>query len=178
MIVNGNIWVHYLDGSPPIKVTFEGRAASPLWTPDNQRVVFESTPLDDFRALRATPTDNSGAAAELVSSEGHFHPIGWSVDGTELIAIQEVTEIGTDWDIVKWSLAQPDDLEPVVQKSRRDGLDGAALSPDGRWPAYVTDQIDSLEIWVQSYPVPKALFMTVWRPSTRSAENSCGIRQG
>ena len=23
-----------------------------------------------------------------------------------------------------------------------------------------------------------ALFMTVWRPSTRSAENSCGIRQG
>ena len=26
--------------------------------------------------------------------------------------------------------------------------------------------------------VVKALFMTVWRPSTRSAENSCGIRQG
>ena len=24
----------------------------------------------------------------------------------------------------------------------------------------------------------KALFMTVWRPSTRSAENSYGIRQG
>ena len=24
----------------------------------------------------------------------------------------------------------------------------------------------------------RALFMTVWRPSTRSAENSCGIRQG
>ena len=25
---------------------------------------------------------------------------------------------------------------------------------------------------------PKALFMTVWRPSTRSAEHRCGIRQG
>ena len=25
--------------------------------------------------------------------------------------------------------------------------------------------------------IVKALFMTVWRPSTRSAENSCGIRQ-
>ncbi len=24
----------------------------------------------------------------------------------------------------------------------------------------------------------KALFMTVWRPSTRSAEHRCGIRQG
>ena len=28
------------------------------------------------------------------------------------------------------------------------------------------------------HPDTKALFMTVWRPSTRSAENSCGIRQG
>ena len=27
-------------------------------------------------------------------------------------------------------------------------------------------------------PAVKALFMTVWRPSTRSAEHSCGIRQG
>ena len=27
-------------------------------------------------------------------------------------------------------------------------------------------------------PGAKALFMTVWRPSTRSAENSYGIRQG
>ncbi len=26
--------------------------------------------------------------------------------------------------------------------------------------------------------VTRALFMTVWRLSTRSAENSCGIRQG
>ena len=36
---------------------------------------------------------------------------------------------------------------------------------------------------VESAPDPsmrsaKALFMTVWRPSTRSAEKSCGIRQG
>ena len=30
----------------------------------------------------------------------------------------------------------------------------------------------------QLFTPPKALFMTVWRPSTRSAENSCGIRQG
>ena len=29
-----------------------------------------------------------------------------------------------------------------------------------------------------SPPTTKALFMTVWRPSTRSAEHSCGIRQG
>ena len=34
------------------------------------------------------------------------------------------------------------------------------------------------EPMVEPDGVAKALFMTVWRPSTRSAENSCGIRQG
>ena len=32
--------------------------------------------------------------------------------------------------------------------------------------------------WGSRVGLLKALFMTVWRPSTRSAENSCGIRQG
>ena len=31
---------------------------------------------------------------------------------------------------------------------------------------------------MRPFGTTKALFMTVWRPSTRSAENSCGIRQG
>ena len=51
--------------------------------------------------------------------------------------------------------------------------------------------VDALLAWLSDDPdhqledlnrfqvyVSKALFMTVWRPSTRSAENSCGIRQG
>ena len=41
------------------------------------------------------------------------------------------------------------------------------------------DFLRPLPGWVGRYQsTPKALFMTVWRPSTRSAEHSCGIRQG
>ena len=36
----------------------------------------------------------------------------------------------------------------------------------------------SLGVGHSACSASKALFMTVWRPSTRSAENSCGIRQG
>ena len=34
-----------------------------------------------------------------------------------------------------------------------------------------------LRVSSETLGAPKALFMTVWRPSTRSAENSCGMRQ-
>ena len=38
-------------------------------------------------------------------------------------------------------------------------------------------QVFGLDIHNPVFVVSKALFMTVWRLSTRSAENSCGIRQ-
>ena len=52
-----------------------------------------------------------------------------------------------------------------------------AISPDGSQVAYVAND----GLWlrpVDQLQAIKALFMTVWRPSTRSAEHSCGIRQG
>ena len=48
-------------------------------------------------------------------------------------------------------------------------VDATAASPD-RWGRTLVLAVD--------IHTAKALFMTVWRPSTRSAENSCGMRQG
>ena len=51
----------------------------------------------------------------------------------------------------------------------------------GRRPGLSTEErarMKELEREVRELRRAKALFMTVWRPSTRSAENSCGIRQG
>ena len=57
------------------------------------------------------------------------------------------------------------------------GVDQAAPEPqdlragdEARAPVRVT--------WRAPAQAAKALFMTVWRPSTRRAEKSCGIRQG
>ena len=46
--------------------------------------------------------------------------------------------------------------------------------------ATVRGQVFAREVIIFGHVVGdlKALFMTVWRPSTRSAENSCGMRQG
>ena len=39
------------------------------------------------------------------------------------------------------------------------------------------NSLQQLENQINRLSSPRALFMTVWRLSTRSAENSCGIRQ-
>ena len=69
------------------------------------------------------------------------------------------------------------DGQPVMGgKPVADGR--AALLKQLRKPEPGKPSIKHLPVNISIEPTDKALFMTVWRPSTRSAENSCGIRQG
>src|SRR6185295_14277391 len=82
VVVSGDVWRYDLDGRPPIKLTFNGRHYSPLWTRDGQRVVTEYSGQSQ---LSAVPSDGSGGTPQPMSPTGHFHPHGWTADG-EIIA--------------------------------------------------------------------------------------------
>ncbi len=155
--VGGDVWVYDVAGRPPIKLTFDGETfpalalgsgnLSPLWTRDGQRIVYERN-SDPSRQLWAVSADGSSAVPEPVSSEGHFHPRGWSADGSELVAAQlDVPAVN----IVRWPIAEPEKLEAVVATTASEGEYGAALSPDGRWLAYASDQTGQQEIWIRPY---------------------------
>ena len=59
------IWVHDLAGSGTLqRVTFEGRNQFPVWSPDGERIAFQSTRGGDYGRLGATRRwHRSGAAA-------------------------------------------------------------------------------------------------------------------
>jgi serine/threonine-protein kinase len=146
--VAGQLWVYFLDGRPPIRLTSEGVYLSPLWSPDGQRLVAEA-PNDALYALAADGTD---AKLTRVSEAGHFHPQGWLNDGRDLLAVRfEPTP-----DIVRWPIANPADTTAVVASAASEGGPGASLSPDGRWLAYVTNQTGSQELWVRPIVGPGA----------------------
>jgi Tol biopolymer transport system component len=157
VVSDGDIWVHDLRGRPPIRLTFDGRehqAFSPLWTPDGRRLVYEQGGRTGAPGLWALPADGSERAATRASPEGHFHPHGWSADGRELIAVEYSTSAPPD--IVAISVAEPFEKRPVVQTPAHEGANGAALSSDGRWLAYVADTTGAAEIWIRPFPGPGA----------------------
>jgi serine/threonine-protein kinase len=141
-----DLWVYFVDGRPPIRLSSGGNYIAPLWSPDGKRVIAEGA-----NGLVSLAADGSEPAPVQVSMEGHFHPHGWSSDGRDLLAVK----VDIDADIVRWPLASPKEVTPVVATpSVVEGPLGASLSPDGRWLAYVSNQTGTPELWVRPYPGP------------------------
>jgi Tol biopolymer transport system component len=157
IVADGDIWVYDLRGRPPIRVTFGGRespAFSPLWTPDGRRLVYEQGTASKQPGLFSLPADGGERTPTAVSPAGHFHPHGWSRDGSELIAVDMTA--GASAGIVTFSASAPFTKRDVVQTPASEGQSGASLSPDGRWLAYAADPTRSFEIWVSPFPGPGA----------------------
>ena len=69
-------------------------------------------------------------------------------------------------------LSAAERLDLFQETATRRGVSAAVIEKDF-WACWVL-----MQLFADADLRTKALFMTVWRPSTRSAENSCGIRQG
>jgi serine/threonine-protein kinase len=160
LIVGGDLWVFDLGGRPPIKLTFGREAATPLWTKDGKRLIFETNTVDpEFQGARgqsvnsgsllSVAADGSNPALERASPEGHFHAYGWS-PADELIAVK-YGEGGRNTDIVKMSPAEKAQVLPVVQTPAPEGGSGMSLSSDSRWLAYSADTTGAFEIWVRAF---------------------------
>jgi Tol biopolymer transport system component len=146
----GDLWVQDLTGRPPIRLTFDGRESAhftPLWTPDGQRIVYESVSPSRLRVL---PSDGSSATPATLGPDGHFHPYGWSSDGRELVAARLVP----DFDIVALPMTGETAPRDVVVTPAGEGTAGTSMSPDGRWIAYAANPTGQMEIWVRPYPGP------------------------
>jgi Tol biopolymer transport system component len=152
LTIAGDVWVYDVDGHPPIKLTFDGNHFSPLWTPDGRRIVYEAAPPPT--ALLSIASDGSGGMPVPVSPAGHYHPHGWSADGRWLVAVGLGASGRGATDIIKIPFGESGEPQPVVQTQATEGVNGATVSPDGRWLAYVSDITGQREVWVQPFPGP------------------------
>ena len=162
--VDGDIWVYDTVRDALTRLTFQsksaGNAANPIWTPDGKRIVFR-TLTDKGSKLFWQPADGSGPAEELTSG-ARLDANSFSPDGKLLAFTDRGANTGADiWvlrlgDLSAGSLrgsgqaeqgrkAQPFLATPVNELAAR-------FSPDGHWLAYVSDESDRNEIYVQPYP--------------------------
>jgi len=154
---NQDIWVWRIDQGPLTRLTFaETNDTFPLWTPDSKRVVFTSA-RDGGGGLFAKAADGTGEVERLLQHDGTTRAFGWSPDGALLfdrLVPSLANTIGRDF-LQRWNvgvLSGGDDrvVTMLLETDFRERY--PALSPDGRWMAYTSDESGRDEIYVRPFP--------------------------
>ena len=146
----GDIWIHDLErGTETILTTDPALDYAPLWTPDGEWVVFASD-REGQHALFRKLADGSGAAERLVTGASStpvvIQPTSWSADGQTLLfwvraGANDVGLISMEGDRATELLLDMEFNEVVP-----------AISPDGGWIAYESNETGQSEVHVQRFP--------------------------
>jgi Tol biopolymer transport system component len=167
--------------SAPRRLTFSGRNRLPIWSPDGQRVAFQSDREGDL-AIFAQRADGTGVAERLTKpekSDAHV-PESWSPDGRYISFSVVKASLSSLW------ILSLDDrkISPFGDIQSTEPI-GSVFSPDGRWIAYHVrppgseGTAPSVGVFVQPFPATGARyqapkvnldFMPLWSPNERQLE--------
>jgi len=145
-----NIWIKRLDRGTSIKLTLDGRESyQPAWTPDGRFVTFSSVPAKGTVDLWTKRADNVTQAVMQLHVKGNSWNARWSPDGKWLLFQTDITSPGAG-DIL--AIRPGVDTAPVPVVASRFSEMSPALSPNGRWLAYVSNETGADEIFVVPFP--------------------------
>ena len=135
-----SIWV-YENGHGLDRLTFGEIDTNPVWSPNSQQIAFFS----DGGLYRKAA--NGTGEAELILEDTVALPYSWSTDDELIVTFQGED---TGWDVGVVRIGQSDDIESLLDT--RFDEQSPALSPDGRWLAYVSNESGREEVLVRPYP--------------------------
>jgi Tol biopolymer transport system component len=131
----------------PTQLTFEGSNDSPVWSPDGSRIAFSSCCESRNRSdLYIMPVDGGSGAERLLTRPDWQHVDDWTEDG--MIAFREVSNVSTDL----WTMPADGGGEPEPFLIPEWAELGLAVSPDGQWAAYQSNETGRNEVYVRAFP--------------------------
>jgi Tol biopolymer transport system component len=126
-------------------------SVSPVWSPDGKRITLSSTSYGNYYEKdgvywKAADGTGGDEVLALTSQLGWFFiPSCWSSDGKNLVGI-----ISYQRSIGMLSMEGDLTLKPLLQEDYQETQ--PAISPDGHWMAYTSDESRANEIYVRSFP--------------------------
>ena len=166
-----DVWMADADRGGLSPLTFEGHNVEPVFSPDGRHVTYAAGgrgPLNMFQV----PADGSGAPVRLLQSPHNQYPNSWSGDGAVLVFTELHPQTGADL----WALRRGEqEARPLLRTPFDEDL--AALSPDGRWLAYESNESKRWEVYARPYPAlsPRLAVSTerggyapMWSPDGRT----------
>jgi Tol biopolymer transport system component len=145
-----DLWIFDLVRGLRSRFTFDpGDDRNPVWSPDASTVVFSSNRKGHYDLYRKTLGGSSEEEPLLVSENDKF-AVAWSADG-KLLAFNEIAK-DTGLDIAV--LPMEGERKPMSFLKTKAGEFPDALSPDGRWLTYGSDESGQWEVYATSFPRP------------------------
>jgi Tol biopolymer transport system component len=120
------------------------------WTPDSLRLTFNRGSQDSAATTLEWQSADAATPAEvLYQSPGSLVPGSWTGDGKALMILSADGNARDLWVLQRsaGNKAAPWQVTAAFERA-------PALSPNGRWVAYVSDESGQDQVYLQSYPSP------------------------
>jgi Tol biopolymer transport system component len=141
-----SVWIVDAERGTETRFPAAGSTHVPVWLPDGLRLVFSSDHAG-VPNLFVQAADGSGTAERLVTSPLHEDPGSWSRDGRWLAYVE--ADPKNELDV--WVFDRDARRAMPFRRTAAREL-SPALSPDGRWVAYTSDESGREEVYAEAFP--------------------------
>ena len=141
-----DVWTLALAQHTLSRATFAHDGHDATWTPDSRFLTYVSFKSGVFGLYRTRP-GSTAPAESLLTSARLTYPGSWLADGSALVTTGTDLQGQSSGDIAIVRNGGHGPIEPLVASPFQESY--AALSPDGRWLAFASDQSGRQEIYVQ-----------------------------
>jgi serine/threonine protein kinase/Tol biopolymer transport system component len=138
--VSGDIWRASLDGGGALRLTTDSISAQPEWDPDGQSLVYLHR-----GGLRRVTADGSSRETPVLKRPQMIYESHITPDRRTIVFREDVT--AGNRDILMATLDSPSVVRPLLTSSFDEK--GFALSPDGKWLAYVSNETGADEVYLR-----------------------------
>ena len=149
---NADIMLYDIASGAERRLASDGAAMWPIFSPDGRSVVFNwaAGQRAGTLLLASAPADGSGRPVRLPTDTlNHQQPFTWAAGGRELL-YTEGPGPGGDFDLWVAPLAGGGTAHPLMHTAANETQ--PAVSPDGRWLAWMTDASGRFQVMVRRYP--------------------------
>jgi Tol biopolymer transport system component len=141
-----DIWIHDLQRGTATRLTYGDNSSRPIWTADGKRIAFSAGLPDPNIFWKAA--DGTGSMERLTTSPNTQFAGAFAPDGKLLVYVENNPASGSDI----WILPLEGDRTPRPFLKTPFVEGEVALSPDGHWLAYQSNESGRFEIYLQPFP--------------------------
>ena len=142
-----NLWIYDLESESLRRLTFGVRASVETWSPDGKWIIFQEYDSQSQRMISRQLADGSGPVEHLtVPVIGALQPGSLTPDGSVLVFSRDSA------DLLLLPMEGDSEPQPFITSPNNECC--AKFSPDGRWIAYVSNELGLNHVYVSPYPEP------------------------